>query len=270
MPGRDDVTVWVRELGNFRTRAKARKQLERCGSAVAEQVVPLLSDGSLPENVRWAAIMVVKAWGYAPAAPLLLQVVRTHSGLRGAAIQALEALTGLAIGYAPDEWEHALADLEAYRREHQEPEALALALADPNGEPDGCRLFRQALGNLATEITWEDNAYLYLRMALEGGRKQQIVVTFSELDSSGKPLTTMYTECGALRPEVVDSIARRNLTARYGKFYTQKDEKGNDIVVMRETVPALRLTPKLARDIVLSIAGEADSLELEMTGADRI
>ena len=268
MPGSDDVALWVRELGSFRTRAKARKHLERCGPAAAEQVLPLLSDSSLPENVRWAAIMIVKAWGYAPAAPLLLAVVRAHSGLRGTAIQALEALTGLAIGYAPDEWEHALANPEAYRREHQEPGSLALA--DPSGEPDGCRLFRQALGNLATENTWEDDAYLYLRMPLEGSRKQQIVVTFSEVDAGGKPLTTMYTECGALRPDVVESIARRNVTARYGKFYTQKDDQGNDIVVMRETVPALRLTPKLARDIVLSIAAEADSLEFEMSGADHI
>ena len=268
MPGRDEVAVWIRELGSFRTRAKARKQLERCGPAVADQVVPLLGDGSLPENVRWAAIMVVKAWGYAPAAPLLLEVVRTHSGLRGSAIQVLEALTGLALGDAPDEWEQALANPEAYRREHQEPQTLALA--DPSGEPDGCRLFRQALGDLATEITWEEDAYLYLRLPLEGGRKQQVVVTFSELDSSGKPLTTMYTECGALRPESMDSIARRNVTARYGKFYTQKDAQGNDIVVMRETVPAQRLTPKLARDIVSSMAADADSLEFEMTGADRI
>ena len=268
MAGSEDAAVWIRELGSYRTRAKARKQLERCGPALADRVLPLLGDGTLAENVRWAAIMVVKAWGYAPAAPLLLQVVRTHSGLRGTAIQALEALTGLAIGYAPDEWEHALANPEAYRREHQEPETLTLA--DPSGEPDGCRLFRQALGDLATEITWEEDAYLYLRLPLEGGRKQQIVVTFTELDAGGKPLTTMYTECGTLRPDAMDSIARRNLTARYGKFYIQKDSQGNDIVVMRETVPALRLTPKLARDIVQSIAAEADSLEFEMTGADRI
>jgi hypothetical protein len=269
MSGSDEVAAWIRELGNFRTRAKARKQLERCGPEVAaEAVLPLLSDDALPENVRWAAIMVVKAWRYTAAAPVLLQVVRTHSGLRGSAIQALEALTGLAIGEVPDEWEQALADPEAYRRAHLEPQALAMA--DPSGEPDGCRLFRQALGNLATEITWEDNAYLYLRMPLEGGRKQQIVVTFSEVDAGGRPLTTMYTECGALRPEAVDSIARRNVTARYGKFYTQKDGQGNEVVVMRETVPALRLTPKLARDIVLSIAAEADSLEFEMTGEDHI
>jgi hypothetical protein len=268
MPGKDEVAQWICELGSFRTRAKARKQLVSCGPAAAEQVLPLLGDDSLPENVRWAAIMVVKAWGYAPAAPLLLQVVRTHSGLRGSAIQALEALTGLAIGEAPDEWEHALANPEAYRREHQEP--AALALADASGEPDGCRLFRQALGNVATEISWEEDAYLLLRLPIEGGRKQQLVVTFGDLDAGGMPLTTMYTECGRLRPESADSIGRRNVTARYGKFYTQKDEQGNDIVVMRETVPTLRLTPKLARDIVLSMAAEADSLEFEMTGADHI
>jgi hypothetical protein len=268
MPEVGDVARWIGELADFRTRAKARQQLERCGPAAAEEVLPLVSDNSLPENVRWAAIMVIKTWGYAPAAPLLVQVLRTENGLRGAALQALEALTGLSLGDAPDEWDAALADPAAYRREHGEPQARALT--DTSAEPDGCRLFRQALGDVATEITWEEDAYLYLRIPLSGGRKQQVVVTFSEVDPSGKPLTTVYTECGALQSETMDSIARRNVTARYGKFDTQKDEQGNEIVVMRESVPAQRLTSKLARDIVLTMAAEADSLEFEMTGADHI
>ncbi len=268
MPGMDAVAQWVRELGGFRTRAKARKELERCGAAAAPLVVPLISDTAQPENVRWAAIMIVRAWGYTPATATLLEVAQTHSGLRGAAIQALEVLTGFSIGDFPEEWAKALADPEAYRREHQEPEASAPA--DAHGEPDGCRFFRQALGNLASEITWEPEGYLYLRIPLEAGRKQQVVVTFSETDPAGKPLTTLYTECGELRPEAMDSITRRNVTARYGKFYIQKDDQGVEKVVMREAVPSHRLTSKLARDIVLAIAAEADSLELEMTGADHI
>lgn len=268
MPGMDDAARWVRELGGFRTRAAARKELERFGAGAAPLVLPLIGDASQPENARWAAIMLVRAWGYAPATPTLLEVARRHSGLRGAAILALETLTGFAIGDFPEEWAKALADPDAYRREHQESEATAQA--QTQGEPDGYRFFRQALGNLATEITWEPEGYLYLRVPLEAGRKQQVVVTFSETDPSGKPLTTIYTECGNLRPEAMDSITRRNVTARYGKFYIQKDEQGAEKVVMREAVPAHRLTSKLARDIVLAMATEADSLELEMTGSDHI
>jgi hypothetical protein len=264
----DSVNAWVEGLKEFRTRARARGELARYGPAAAEQILPLILDSAQPENTRWAAIMVVKTWRHAPAVPLLMEVLRTHAGLRGAAIQALEAITGLSIGDVPDEWDRALADPEAYRREHQEPEALSTPEA--GGEPDGCRLFRHALGSSASETTWEPEGFLYLRIPLAGGRKQQVLVTFSELDASGRPLATIYTECGPLQPEAVESIGRRNVTARYGKFQVEKDEQGVDKVVMRETVPLQRLTPKLARDIVLSMAAEADSLEQEMSGSDHI
>jgi len=268
MPGTDNIGAWIEGLKSFRTRASARKELERCGPAVADQVLPLITDGSLPENTRWAAIMVVKAWRYAPAAPLLVEVLRTHAGLRGVALQGLEDLTGFAIGDAPDEWDRALADPEAYRQGHQGP--APLAAVDTSGEPDGCRIFRQALANVATEVSWDPEGFLYLRIPLEGGRKQQVLVTFSDVDSGGKPLATLYTECGELRAESLDNINRRNVTARYGKFHLQKEEQGPEQVIMRETVPLQRLTSKLARDIVQTMAAEADALEQEMSGEDHI
>lgn len=268
MPDTDGVSAWVDGLKSFRTRARARKELERCGPTAADRVLPLITDTTLPENARWAAITVVQAWGYTPAAPLLLAVLRTHPGLRGAALQALEALTGFSIGDVPDEWERALADPEAYRRSRQE--AAPLAAADTGSEPDGCRVFRQALGNAASEIAWDPDGFLYLRIPLEAGRKQQVLVSFADVDSGGKPLATLYTECGEVRADSLDSINRRNVTARYGKFYLQKDDQGTEQVIMRETVPLQRLTSKLARDIVLTMAAEADALEQEMSGADHI
>lgn len=268
MSGIDDVTAWVEGLKDHRTRARARRELTQFGPAAAERVLPLIADETQSENTRWAAIQVVRAWRYQPAAPLLLEVLRKHAGLRGSAARALEELTGFEIGETVEEWERALADPEGYRREHQEP--AALAAAEDASEPEGCRVFRQALANAASEIRWDPEGFLYLRIPLPGGRKQQVLVSFSERDAGGRPVATIYTECGALGPAAEDSITRRNVTARYGKFYVQKDEQGAELVLMRETVPVHRLTPKLAHDIVLAMAAEADSLEQEMTGADRI
>lgn len=269
MPERDDVAHWIEQLGNFRTRAKARQALQRLGpDLAASRLLALVADRNQPENLRWSAITLMRAWAYAPASEALLEVVKAHSGLRGSAVQALEAITGLAIGDFPEEWEEALKDVEAYRSRHQEPDGAAAIGAD--GEPDGCHLFREALGKVATEITWEPEGYLYLRLPVDGDRKQQVVVTFAEVDTAGRPLTTIYTECGPLKEGSLESINRRNVTTRCGRFYVEKDAQGVEKVVMREAVPSKRLTVKLAREMVMAIATEADALELELTGADHI
>ena len=80
-----EATRLVDELSSFRTRARARRRLERMGPAVADAVVPLIRDKTRSENVRWAAILLVQAWKHAPATASLLEVVRTHTGLRGSA-----------------------------------------------------------------------------------------------------------------------------------------------------------------------------------------
>ncbi len=269
MPDRDDVAHWIAQLGNFRTRARARQELQRLGpDAAAARLLPLIADRNQPENLRWSAITLVRAWAYEPASAALLEVVKTHSGLRGSAVQALEVITGLAIGDFADEWDEALKDVEAYRRRNQEPDGDAVV--GVAGEPDGCHLFREALGKVATEITWEPEGYLFLRLPVEGGRKQQVAVTFGETDAAGRAMTTIYTECGPLMEGSLESVNRRNVTVRCGRFYVEKDADGVEKVVMREAVPSKRLTAKLAREMVVAIATEADSLERELTGADHI
>jgi hypothetical protein len=109
-----------------------------------------------------------------------------------------------------------------------------------------------------------------MRIPLEGGRKQQMAVTFDEEDPSGQPLATVYTECGEASDGMLDSITRRNVTSKYGKFEVEETEDGNAKVIMRQHIPANRLSADLAREVVTAMAAEADSLELEMTGADHI
>ncbi|MBN2448916.1 MAG: hypothetical protein JXR77_00920 [Lentisphaeria bacterium] len=269
MGSSDQVGKLIAALADYRLRAKARRALQQLGADVAgARVAALVTDPSLPENSRWAAIMLVRAWAYASACGDLLQVVRTHPGLRGSAVSALQTITGLDIGEDEEEWERALADVNGYRAAHLQTGADAEEQGDTAAEH--VELFRKALADIATEMSWEEEGYLYLRVPLEGGRKQQLVVTFNAVSKGGQPLTTIYTECGQPTASVLDTITRRNVTAKYGKFLVEKSEEGPDKVVMRETVPSHRLNLELAREIVLAIAMEADSLELEMTGADHI
>jgi hypothetical protein len=136
-------------------------------------------------------------------------------------------------------------------------------------EERGCEFFRRALASAASQFQWEEEGYLYMRFELAGSRKQQIVATFHETDETGQPLATVYTECGPASPEAVVAITRRNLTVKYGKFEIEGEE-GQQKVVMRARIPFSSLDGKLVHDAVLCMAVEADSLEHELTNADRI
>lgn len=268
MSKQETISRLIEDLANFRTRAAARRQLAAFGMAAAEPLMAVLADAERPENMRWAAILLLQECACTAACPLLLEVLRSQDGLRGTAIEALEALTGLPIGDDADEWEKALADPEGYRDVFERAQDHAVEEADPNAT--GCELFRRALADEATELTWEEEGYLYIRIPLEAGRKQQIVATFNEENSSGERLTTLYTECGAPLPEFLESLSERNAALKYGKLSVEEADDGTSKVVMREAIPSRTLTPELVRDVVLTLAADADLLELEMTGADHI
>lgn len=265
-----DLDVLIDALMGYETRAQARRQIERLGIGAVDRIAPLITDVRFPVNVRWTAMMLIAAWRYEPALGDLLAVMKAVPNLRAEAARAMEQITGLSIGDDLEEWEKALADLEAYRADAARDEGSDESeIEEDRGETRGFGIFKQALGDIASELKWEDEGYLYLRIPLEAGRKQQVVVTFDRHDPGGRPLATIYTECGPATREAVASITRRNVTSRYGKFLIEGD-KGDQKVVMRETVPLPQLTEELARDIVQSMAQEADSLELELTGEDHI
>ena len=95
-------------------------------------------------------------------------------------------------------------------------------------------------------------------------------MTFDETDPGGQPLAMIYTECGEATPAAVDSISRRNVTTKYGKFEIEEDSDGKKKVVMRQRLSFGQLSPELIREAVRAMAAEADSLEFELTGADHI
>ena len=268
MSNQAEIARLIDALGAYRTRAAARKQLAAFGTEAAAQLTAILADSQRPENMRWAAISLVAACAHLPACPALVEVARSYGGLRGTAVEALETITGLRIGDDLDEWDKALADPEGYQTTLER--AGSENDESTESEVAACEIFRQGLAGIAAEFTWEDEGYLHMRIPLEGGRKQQIIVTFGEVTRTGQPLTTIYTECGEPTPEILADISRRNVTIKYGSFLIEQEEGQPAKVIMRETVPLHRLTPELAREIVQAIAAEADLLEFELTGVDRI
>lgn len=273
----EKVEDLVQALARYETRARARRRLLDIGPAAAPALLEVLSRADAPENMRWAAMTLLATWRIREACEPLLALVRENGNLRGEAIRALESISGLEIGDNVEEWETALADPEAYaagqadRRAEEEAAVEDGQPLEENRIENAVRLFKSALEGLASEISWEnDGGYLYLRIPLEAGRKQQVVVTFDETDPGGQPLATIYTECGEATPEAVDSIGRRNVTTKYGKFEIEEGEDGKGKVVMRQRLSLGQLSPELIREAVQAMAREADSLEFELTGADHI
>jgi hypothetical protein len=261
----------IPQLAHYQTRHNARKQIEAMGPAAAPRLVPILSDDSVPSNMRWAVLSLCASWRYRDAAPAILGLARDDRGLYSEALRALATITGFDIGDDVAEWESALADPDGYAA-RKAAEQLGESEADEDeeeNEEEACRLFRRALADLTSEFKWEDEGYLYMRFELPGGRKQQMVATFTATDPGGNQMATIYTECGPAEPQIKELIRRRNVTAKYGKFVLEGEGAGQK-VVMREMIPIQHLTEDLVREVVPCMATDADSLENELTHLDRI
>jgi hypothetical protein len=200
-----------------------------------------------------------------------LQLARDDRGLYNEAIRALQTITGLDIGDDLEEWKKALENPADYAAQQAAGRQMSgdEEEEEDEDEEEAYNLFRRALSDLTSEFKWEEEGYLYMRFELPGGRKQQMVATFSATDPSGNPMATIYTECGPAEAQINDLIRRRNVTMKYGKFILQGEGEAQK-VVMREIIPIHHLTEDLVREVVPSMAAEADSLEHELTHSDRI
>lgn len=266
MPTEAEMDALINRLGDYRTRARARRLLRQLGRQPAEKLLTVLDDEDAVPNKRWAAIGLLADCRYEPAVPALLRIMKSDGTLNGDAYRALRTITGHDIGEDVAAWEHALSG-------GAPPDGDAPGDTPPQGPDEDSpelNLVREALGDVATKLSWEEPGYAYLRLPIGTDRKQQVIVTFDEVDKDGNPLASVYTECGPATNEAQEATSRRNVTLAYGRFAVEEDE-GAEKVVMRHYERLERLTPALLRDIVLAMAREADNLECELTqGGDRI
>lgn len=265
----NDIGALLKQLDSFRTRAEARRQLAEMGEQAAPRVLEaLVNEPRGTPNKRWALVALLAHAQYEPAVPALLDVLRNEPTLRGDACRALQQITGKDIGEDVNDWERAIS---GQTDEDESGSARAAVGAEAVEIPEK-ELIRQAFESVATKISWEgDPPYAYLRIPLKDNRKQQMIVTFNETDENANDIISIYTECGPASPSTEATAQRRNVTIPYGRFVIEQDEDdGHTKVVMRHALARLGLTGERLREIVLSMAREADSFEFELTNQDRI
>ncbi|OGV77433.1 MAG: hypothetical protein A3K19_12515 [Lentisphaerae bacterium RIFOXYB12_FULL_65_16] len=255
----------IGQLWDHRTRGRARARLAELQSVAAVKIEALAQNHDAPENTRWAAIALLGQWQHQPAVATLLDIAKREVHLRGEAVRALQRITGKEIEEDMAAWEKALAG------ETAEPEAAPVKAGAPGSlEARMLTLFQQALKTVASKVQWEEAGYIYARVELGESRKQQILVTFNEKDGDGQPLAMFYTECGQAARQALDVITRRNATVHCGGFLVETDESGGKKVVMRHKTLVRDLNETAVREIVLTMAREADSVEYELTQSDHI
>lgn len=248
----------IAALKNYRTRPAAHRDLLKLGSAAVAPLIQLLADKEAPENARWAAISIMGELKVADASGVLTDIAKADTRLRSAACQALQCITGKELGEDIGAWERL------------QSASGTDAGGGPLENPDFV-MVRDAMGNAARDIAWETPGYVYMRVLLEAGRTQQMVLTFESAARPGSRQISVYTECGVADSIPSSLIDRRNVTLRYGKFYAEKDDaSGKYRITLRHVLSLDKLDPAAFRDIVVSLGYEADSLEYEISGTDHI
>ncbi len=263
-----EIDALIHRLGDYRTRAEARRRLAELGEQAAPNMLEaLMNEPHATPNKRWALTTLLGQARYEPAIPVLLEMLRNEPALRGDACRALQRITGKDIGEDLNDWERALsgtADAEG-------PDTEATTDATPERSMPEKELIRQAFEGIATKIEWEgDPPYAYLRIPLPGERKQQMIVSFTEKDENGRDVVSIYTECGPASPATEAAAHRRNVTVQYGRFTVEQDDDGRLRVVMRHALHRHGLSAERLREVVESMARDADSFEAELTHLDRI
>ena len=264
------ISGLLEKLGDWRTRHSARAALAAIepGTA-ANAVVELVRNGEAKENARWAGISLLAEWRYAPANPVLLEILKNEPRLRGEACRALQAITGRDIGEDTLGWERFLNGAEA-QATADGAAGVAAELAATSAARDNVdfQLIQEAMKGTAQEISWEAPGYAYVRCPCPEGRKQQVVICFQN-DPAGDSTVVAYTESGTVTPAATDAISRRNATIQHGAmFRIEKNAEGQPVVSCRCAVPRSQARPELLREIIIHIAHEADSLESELHGVD--
>ena len=259
-----EIDRLIAELDDCRTRAQARRALERMGAATADKLMGVLATGGGSANKRWAVISLLGGCRHQGATAVLLGVMRDEPSLRADARRALEAITGRDLGDDADAWEAGLAAGEETPRGPPEEQAAPPAESRPEEE-----LARQAIGDLAESITWEGPDSVCVLIPAGTAGVLQVRLDFGSTDRRGDPLVCIHTDCGPATPSVQAIMFRHNVTLRHGRYSAERVEDGGQRAVWRHHAPPARLTPKHLRDVLLALVNDVEQLRNELTQGER-
>ncbi len=266
MAANQEVSGLIEQLGDFRTRAAARRQLLQLEPCPVEALLAVLGDQAAGVNRRWAAITILAAREVREALPPLVRAMREDSNLAGDAGRALRAITGLDLGLVVEDWESELGLAPPAASEG----APAVEPPSRAGRQPLLSAVRAALdGRLLETIEWDEDGYVRAELRL-GDRRQQVLVAPGDAAGLATDGVLIYTECGVLPTPATSRLHDTLPAPPLGELEITAGEDGQSTVAIRCTIAGPALATPAFGEALVAVATYADSLEHTLTGGDRV
>lgn len=259
----------ITQLRDFRNRKSAIQALVALGS----EAVDALAEAAGAEHnagARWAILSVLGRIGEPRAIPVLAAHL-DEPDFREVAHAALVSITGRDLGYGAQAWlvaagqpgkpEPAPASSSA---PSPAPPPAAQAPLPHAGELDPEEMIRLAVAPMDAALACEEEDEYRVDVRLKGGRQQHVRVAFGKRDHEGEKIVIVYTECGPARPDLYETILRKNMQMPYGAVAV-RDVRGAPMFVMFNTLCHEGLTPHALHKSIRAIADRADRIEKLVT-----
>jgi hypothetical protein len=137
---------------------------------------------------------------------------------------------------------------------------------------DSIERVQQMLRGLAQQNAWslsERGSEWSLVLAVGSLRKQEVHVSFGQLDEAGHRLVSLWSSCGSMRAENALSLLRFNSQLVHGAFAVQSMD-GVDLLVLRANLLADTADGLEIMRTITAIAWQADRVEEQMVGGDSV
>jgi len=252
-----DPKELVAKLRAFQTRKETMDRLIEMREQAVEPLVEALQ--SRTEGMRWAAMRCLGEIGDERAIDPLLDRLGVFVD-RDTACWALARITGRDYGSDYEAWRQWRASVTGTG----EPKPTAEQPGPTDLDND--TLFTESVKGLAASVQMQGERRS-VTVTLPEGRHQEVRVVLDAKDLDGEAMVLVYSECAPANPDDYATALKLNLSLPYGAL-ALREVRGEDRLVMFNSMLRKGLTPLALRKSIVAIAGKADVVEKRFTGQD--
>lgn len=241
-----------RNLRNIKTRAATINAAAETGSAIVDDILPLLQDRN--DGVRWSVIKILSEVGDHRAIGALITLLEQGKNTTDAA-NALRAITEQDFGDAPEAWKNwVMQDVDIRN-------TIGTGILSDKD------LIMEATRGLPATVSGEGQEFC-VQMSLPEKRSQQVWIDFSKKDPLGRPLVQLITPCGNADPERYEEALKLNMVIPFGALaIASLDDK--DCFAIVDAYLRATAHPEVIADSIVSLAHHGDAVEQSLSQEDR-